>query len=113
MLVACVEGNHGYNNSLPDMRALFLAHGPAFIKSNSEPSALLYNVDFYVLMCHLLGIRPHANDGSFSRICHILLDGCGLMDLANYVTTTMVTCKCLNVYILYISSQVIEILTTI
>ena len=81
------EGDHGYDNSLPSMKSFFIAHGPAF-KSNYKPEEQLYNVDFYALMCHLLGVSPHVNDGSFDRICHILAADC-----TSFFTLTMVTCE--------------------
>ena len=52
------------------MNPFFIAHGPAF-KSGyfSHP---FNNTDIYPLMCHLLDIEPHPNDGSLDNIRHIL-----------------------------------------
>src|SRR5699024_543052 len=47
-------GNHGYDNADPHMRALFIAHGPAFRRGVRVPP--FPNVDVYPLMTHLLGI---------------------------------------------------------
>ncbi|XP_035686327.1 ectonucleotide pyrophosphatase/phosphodiesterase family member 5-like [Branchiostoma floridae] len=64
------KGNHGYNNSYLPMNPLFVAHGPAF-RTNllSEP---FNNVDIYPLMCHILGLHPHPNNGSLQNVQHIL-----------------------------------------
>jgi predicted AlkP superfamily pyrophosphatase or phosphodiesterase len=55
-------GEHGYDNASPDMRALFLAHGPDF-KAGSTIDGFP-NVDIYDLIARLLGITPAPNDGS-------------------------------------------------
>ncbi|WP_018974171.1 ectonucleotide pyrophosphatase/phosphodiesterase [Rudaea cellulosilytica] len=55
-------GEHGYDNDDPHMRALFLAHGPAFKRGLSVPE--FDNVDVYPLLAHLLDIRPEPNDGN-------------------------------------------------
>lgn len=59
-------GNHGYDNADPTMRALFIAHGPAFRQGITWPE--FPNVDIYPLMTHLLGIPPAANDGNFDTL---------------------------------------------
>lgn len=59
-------GEHGYDNADPRMRALFIAHGPAFRKGVVVPE--FPNVDVYPLMAHLLHIRPAANDGDYAHI---------------------------------------------
>lgn len=59
-------GEHGYDNADPTMRALFIAHGPAF-----QPGAKLPefpNVDVYPLMTHLLGLTPAKNDGDYEAV---------------------------------------------
>lgn len=59
-------GEHGYDNADPRMRALFVAHGPAFrsgIRFHAFP-----NVDVYPLMTHLLHIPAAANDGSYQAV---------------------------------------------
>ncbi|UVO49829.1 ectonucleotide pyrophosphatase/phosphodiesterase [Sphingomonas sp. SUN019] len=47
-------GNHGYDNRLPDMRALFIASGPAFAKGKRV--AAFDNVDVAPLLRDLLGL---------------------------------------------------------
>jgi predicted AlkP superfamily pyrophosphatase or phosphodiesterase len=55
------RGAHGYDNRLESMRAIFVAHGPAFKQSQVvEPfeSVVVYNV-----MTEILGLKPASNDG--------------------------------------------------
>lgn len=56
------QGEHGYDNELPEMRALFIAHGPAFRRG--AKIAEFDNVDVYPLLAHLLGIPAARNDGN-------------------------------------------------
>ena len=55
-------GEHGYDNADPNMRALFIAHGPAFKQNLTVPE--FNNVDVYSLLTDLLGIKPEPNDGN-------------------------------------------------
>ncbi|WP_298736905.1 ectonucleotide pyrophosphatase/phosphodiesterase [uncultured Chitinophaga sp.] len=48
-------GHHGYDNSLPDMQAVFMAWGPAF-KSGYTRKAFA-NVHVYPLIAHILGLN--------------------------------------------------------
>ncbi len=59
-------GDHGYDNALPSMRALFLASGPGFRQGSVVPA--FSNVHVYPLMAHLLGLRPAPNDGSLDSV---------------------------------------------
>jgi predicted AlkP superfamily pyrophosphatase or phosphodiesterase len=57
-------GGHGYDPTLPSMRALFVAHGPAF-----EPGLLVepfQNIHVQPLLLHLLGIEGPDTDGDLS-----------------------------------------------
>jgi predicted AlkP superfamily pyrophosphatase or phosphodiesterase len=63
-------GEHGYDNDDPKMRALFIAHGPAFKSRLRVPE--FDNVDVYPLLAHLLAIRPAANDGHFDDVREML-----------------------------------------
>ena len=57
-----LRGGHGYDNELPSMRAIFIAHGPAFKKGVViEP---FENVQVYNVMTRILGLRPAPNDGN-------------------------------------------------
>jgi len=55
-------GEHGYDNALPDMGALFVAAGPSFRRGVTV--APFQNVHVYDLVCHILGLTPAPNDGS-------------------------------------------------
>ena len=55
------RGSHGFDPTLASMRALFIAHGPAF-----RPGAVLppiENVDVYPLLARLVGVPAAPNDG--------------------------------------------------
>ncbi len=65
-------GSHGYDNADPRMRALFIAHGPAFRRGLVVPE--FPNVDVYPLMMHLLGLPPQPNDGHFDAVRDMLRD---------------------------------------
>jgi predicted AlkP superfamily pyrophosphatase or phosphodiesterase len=56
------RGNHGWDPATPDMGALFIGHGPAFLPHTVLPAA--ENVDVYNLLCATLGLTPAANDGT-------------------------------------------------
>lgn len=51
-----IGGNHGYDNNAPNMRALFIAWGPAF--KRGEKIATFDNVDVAPLLRQLLGLPP-------------------------------------------------------
>ena len=55
------RGSHGYDPALPSMRALFIAHGPAFSPGTVLPP--IENVDVYPLLARLLGVPPVPHDG--------------------------------------------------
>lgn len=63
-------GNHGYDNSDPDMRALFIAAGPAF--REGVASAAFPNTDVYELVMAILGLTPEPGDGDLARVQHLL-----------------------------------------
>lgn len=63
-------GNHGYDNNLQEMHPIFLAVGPAFRKNVTREA--MNSTDLYPLLCHLLGITPLPNNGSFSNVKDIL-----------------------------------------
>lgn len=55
-------GSHGFDPALDSMAALFVAHGPDFIKGSVL--AELDNVDVYPLLARLLRITPEKHDGN-------------------------------------------------
>jgi predicted AlkP superfamily pyrophosphatase or phosphodiesterase len=63
-------GEHGYDNDDPAMRALFVAHGPAFRRGIRVPE--FDSVDVYPLLAHLLAFRPRPNDGSYAHVSDML-----------------------------------------
>ena len=64
------KGEHGYDNDDPNMRALFVARGPAFRRGLVVPE--FDNVDVYPLLAKILGIRPAPNDGDFNVVAPML-----------------------------------------
>lgn len=65
-------GDHGYDNSLPTMHPFLAAHGPAFRKGYRQST--VNTVDIYPMMCHILGLKPHPNNGTFSHTKCLLVD---------------------------------------
>jgi predicted AlkP superfamily pyrophosphatase or phosphodiesterase len=64
------KGEHGYDNDDPAMRALFVAHGPAFKRGIVVPE--FDNVDVYPLLAAILHIKPHTNDGHLANVAGML-----------------------------------------
>ena len=75
------KGNHGFNNSLPSMRPLFIACGPAFKSGGGgyHHLKIFENVDLYPLALELLGIPGHLfpSNGSLERVAGLLRGGGG------------------------------------
>ena len=63
-------GEHGYDNDNREMRAMFIAHGPAFRRGLVVPE--FDNVDVYPLLAHVLGITPQPNDGNLAVVAPML-----------------------------------------
>ncbi len=59
-------GNHGYDNLLPSMGALFIADGPAFKTGVVVPP--FQNIHIYDLVAHILQLKPAPNDGSLDSV---------------------------------------------
>jgi predicted AlkP superfamily pyrophosphatase or phosphodiesterase len=68
-------GEHGYDNDDPQMRALFVARGPAFKQHLTTP--VFDNINVYVLLAKLLGVRPLQNEGSLAATAGMLRAGDG------------------------------------
>lgn len=67
-------GLHGldpFSEESDDMRTIFFASGPSFKKGYVSPP--LEMVDHYNIFCHVLGIKPLSNNGSFDRIKDFLV----------------------------------------
>jgi predicted AlkP superfamily pyrophosphatase or phosphodiesterase len=65
-------GEHGYDNDDPAMRALFVAHGPAF-RAGLRVSEF-ENVDVYPLIAHLLALPKRQVDGRYDDVREMLVD---------------------------------------
>lgn len=68
-----LKGTHGWDNYSDKMRALFLASGPSF-KNNYFRSDGFENIELYNLMCSLLNIQPHPNNGTTGLLNDLLLE---------------------------------------
>lgn len=64
------KGQHGYDTTLRDMHALFIAAGPG-INSGVKLDPF-ENVNVYSLMAELLHVPPAPNDGSIKPLCEAL-----------------------------------------
>ncbi|CAF0903576.1 unnamed protein product [Rotaria sp. Silwood1] len=65
------KGNHGYDNTLPSMQAIFMAQGPDFSQHFEINS--LKNVDVYHIACKILDLKPnpYATAGSLNNLTGI------------------------------------------
>lgn len=59
-------GEHGYDDTVPAMRGIFVAAGPAFRRGLVVGP--FRNVHVYELVCAILGLRPAPNDGSLDSV---------------------------------------------
>jgi len=58
------KGMHGYESSLDDMRAIFLAQGPSFQKKVNYTMEPFANTELYDVMCRILKIKPAPNNST-------------------------------------------------
>ncbi|MGA9994343.1 MAG: ectonucleotide pyrophosphatase/phosphodiesterase [Pyrinomonadaceae bacterium] len=65
-----LKGRHGYDNQLPSMRAIFIAHGKAF--KRGKVVAPFENIQIYHIMTQILGLKPAPNDGNFEAARAVL-----------------------------------------
>lgn len=54
------------------MHPFLAAHGPAFHKGYKQ--CTIDSVDIYPMMCHILGLKPRPNNGTFGHIQCLLVD---------------------------------------
>ncbi len=66
-------GDHGFDPYSPEMRAVFVAAGPAF-RSGAQV-ADFDNVDIYPLLARLIGVKPKTGDGDLRELQTILAPG--------------------------------------
>ena len=65
-------GNHGFDEQLTSMGAVFIASGPAFKAGVTvEP---FRNIHIYELMAEILDLLPAPNDGSLDSVRVVLRD---------------------------------------
>ncbi|XP_067885484.1 glycerophosphocholine cholinephosphodiesterase ENPP6 isoform X2 [Heterodontus francisci] len=81
------QGWHGYDNDLMDMKGFFLAYGPDF-RTNYK-AAPIKVVDVYNVMCHLVGINPLPNNGTWSHVEVMLNNNAILAHSAKVSVTTL------------------------
>lgn len=66
-----IGGDHGFDNNLWSMHAIFCADGPAF--KDGYQCGTFENVNVYPLIAHILGVTPYSEvDGSFQHIQALL-----------------------------------------
>jgi predicted AlkP superfamily pyrophosphatase or phosphodiesterase len=63
-------GNHGFDNDLESMRAIFIADGPAFRQGARLPA--FQNIHIYSLLAELLHLKPAPNDGKLEVFLPVL-----------------------------------------
>ncbi|MEZ7274820.1 alkaline phosphatase family protein [Sphingobium sp. 10 DY56-G10] len=68
---AVTGGNHGWDDQAPDMQALFIANGPAFVKG-AKPAPGFTNVDVYPMLARLIGVTPRPSDGNPAALSGIV-----------------------------------------
>ncbi|RZA21463.1 MAG: alkaline phosphatase family protein [Lysobacteraceae bacterium] len=66
------RGSHGYDPDLPQMRASFIATGPAFREQVKLP--VFDNVDVYPLLMRLIGLPAAPGDGDIAPLLPALRD---------------------------------------
>ncbi len=64
-------GNHGWDDRAPEMQALFIANGPAFVPHAKAPADFA-NVDIYPLLARLLGVTPRPSDADPAALADIV-----------------------------------------
>ncbi|XP_076035464.1 venom phosphodiesterase-like isoform X2 [Oratosquilla oratoria] len=67
-----LEGQHGYDNYFSQMDAVFMAYGPD-LKDGFEVEPF-QNIELYNLMCHLVGVDPAPNNGTWGALNHLLVN---------------------------------------
>ncbi|PNS18532.1 hypothetical protein CAC42_5071 [Sphaceloma murrayae] len=58
------RGVHGYDHEHPLMRAIFIAHGPAFPHEGGSRLKPFQNIEVYGLVCDSLGLERSPNNGT-------------------------------------------------
>jgi predicted AlkP superfamily pyrophosphatase or phosphodiesterase len=58
------HGMHGYDPRLEAMHAVFIARGPAFIRSQGKPAPYFSNTQVYGILARVLDVHAAPNNGS-------------------------------------------------
>ncbi len=66
-------GTHGYDDSLPSMHGIFIAHGPAFRKGLVVKP--FRNIQVHALIAEILAIEPAPNDADLEAVSGLLDSG--------------------------------------
>jgi len=67
------RGDHGYDNELTSMQAIFVADGPAFKSGYSRK--IFENIHIYPLLAHILDLEPYQGiDGDLNVVKDLLAD---------------------------------------
>ena len=67
------RGDHGYDNELTSMQAIFVADGPAFKSGYSRK--VFENIHIYPLLAYILGLEPYAEiDGDLDVVRDLLAE---------------------------------------
>jgi predicted AlkP superfamily pyrophosphatase or phosphodiesterase len=61
-----ILGNHGFDDTLSSMRAIFIAHGPAFRRGLTVSP--FRSIHVYSLLAEVLGVTPAPTDGSLDSV---------------------------------------------
>ncbi|PID93447.1 MAG: alkaline phosphatase family protein [Bacteroidetes bacterium] len=64
------RGNHGFDNDIKEMHAIFYACGPAFKENTIVPT--FENVHIYPLIAEILHIQPEKTDGDLKQVQSML-----------------------------------------
>jgi ectonucleotide pyrophosphatase/phosphodiesterase family protein 5 len=67
------RATHGFDPNDVQMRGTFLAKGKSF-KKYYRSNKPVFLIDIYSLLCHLMDMKPNANNGSLSRISEVLVE---------------------------------------
>jgi predicted AlkP superfamily pyrophosphatase or phosphodiesterase len=67
-----ILGNHGFDDTLSSMRAIFIAHGPGFRRGITVPP--FRNIHVYPLLAKVLGVTPLPADGSLDSVRVVLAE---------------------------------------
>lgn len=70
---ARLKGEHGYDNAIESMGAIFIANGPAF-KNDGSVIQPFENIHLYNLLCAVIGLKPAPNDGDDRLAKSVLKD---------------------------------------